>query len=269
MIKKIKLIIIYFINRGLFNYKRPIYRPFIYSLASRYVDFCRGEHNSNMITNGEYRLLDLVFKKKDIKIVFDVGANVGDYVKHILSYRDTIKVYCFEPDSTTFGKLMKNVSTSKNIYLENIALGETIGNREMYINKDSPELNSFYDMEQENYNIEKKVVKTDTLDEYCKRKNIKHIDLLKVDTEGHELFVFQGAKNLFKDKSIDMVQFEFGNAAIYSRVFFKDIYDFFIQNEYDIYKVKPITLEKVKYCPEYEKIMYANFIAIRKGVAIE
>ena len=41
-------------------------------------------------------------------------------------------------------------------------------------------------------------VKTDTLDNYCEENNIDNIDILKIDTEGSELEVLEGAKNILK-----------------------------------------------------------------------
>jgi FkbM family methyltransferase len=262
-----KNFIIQRINSFLFNYKKPVYRTFLFHLARRYVDFFKGEHNSNMETNGEYRLLDLIFKKRDIKVVFDVGANRGDYAEHILAYNKKISLYCFEPDTATYKKLKETVGN--RVVTENVALADASGVKDMFINTDAPELNSFHDMEQKGYAMEKVTVKVDTLDQYCSRNNIQHIDLLKVDTEGHELFVFRGGKELFKNKAVELIQFEFGNASIYSKVFFRDVFDFFVSNGYVVYKVMPQRLEKVVYGPECEKVMYANFIALKEGVALE
>jgi len=61
----------------------------------------------------------------------------------------------------------------------------------------------------------------ETLDEYCLKNSIKHIDLLKMDVEGHELDVLAGSEALFVHKAISMVLFEFGGKNIDSRTFFR------------------------------------------------
>ena len=50
---------------------------FIYRFCKRYVDYYKGENNSDMLSNGELRFLKCVLPK--CKIVFDVGANIGKW----------------------------------------------------------------------------------------------------------------------------------------------------------------------------------------------
>ncbi len=49
-------------------------------------------------------------------------------------------------------------------------------------------------------------VKTNTLDNFCKIKQIKRVDLLKIDVEGSELDVLKGAKKLLN--SVRIIQLE-------------------------------------------------------------
>ena len=51
-------------------------------------------------------------------------------------------------------------------------------------------------------------VQARTLDHFCTEHAILHIDLLKIDTEGADLLVLQGVKNLLKTKAIDAVMLE-------------------------------------------------------------
>lgn len=47
-----------------------------------------------------------------------------------------------------------------------------------------------------------------TLDKFCHSRNIKFIDLLKIDVEGHELGVLRGAKNMLSSNSIHFIYAE-------------------------------------------------------------
>ena len=49
-----------------------------------------------------------------------------------------------------------------------------------------------------------------TLDTLCKELSLDHIDYLKIDAEGAELKIIQGAKNLLMRHNIKYVQFEYG-----------------------------------------------------------
>lgn len=267
-----KKIIIKLIKSYLFNYKHPKYRKFIYDISRQYVNFYRNDQNSHMETNGEYRFLLNFFKNYHPKVFFDVGANQGDYVSFILKHVTNISecsIHCFEPDSFVFKKLLEVTTNNPiNIQLNNVAVSDSVDIREIYINKEAPELNSFYDTQEEGFTISKVSVQTVTLDQYCDLHGVKIIDLLKVDVEGHELAVFKGANQLLQRHAIQFIQFEFGNAAIYSRTFFKDLYDLFVSKGYEVYKIMPLTLKKVEYGPDLEKITYANFLAVSKNVDV-
>ena len=65
-------------------------------------------------------------------------------------------------------------------------------------------------LQQENF-IE---VKTDTLDSFCEARNIKEISVLKVDTEGFELEVLQGAERLLKERRVKNLVFEISKGVM-------------------------------------------------------
>ena len=52
--------------------------------------------------------------------------------------------------------------------------------------------------------FEKIEVKTNTIDNFCKSKKIKNIDLLKIDAEGHEEYILKGAINLLKKNCVNI-----------------------------------------------------------------
>jgi FkbM family methyltransferase len=47
-----------------------------------------------------------------------------------------------------------------------------------------------------------------SLDTYCERNGIEHIDFLKVDVQGHEIQVFEGAARLLQAHAIDKILVE-------------------------------------------------------------
>ena len=56
--------------------------------------------------------------------------------------------------------------------------------------------------------FEKIEVKTNTIDNFCKSKKIKNIDLLKIDAEGHEEYILKGAINLLKKNCVNIIYVE-------------------------------------------------------------
>jgi FkbM family methyltransferase len=70
-------------------------------------------------------------------------------------------------------------------------------------------------------------VPTDTVDSFMARQRLDRVNVLKVDVEGHEMSVFEGAAKALADKAIDLVAFEFGLHQVQSRNFFVDFFDMF------------------------------------------
>lgn len=249
------------------NQNSFLYNKFLYELARRYTLFYRGESNSDMSTNGEYNFLTKLFKKYKIKTVFDVGANIGDYTDKILDLSSSVVVHCFEPSNEAF-EFLKKKAYPQRIVLNNIALSNFEGERKYFVKKGHTKHGSFYRLMNEHVGVKPKNVFTTSLDNYCIKNKVKNIDLLKIDTEGHEYKILMGAKKLLKSSSIDIVHFEYGYASIYARVFFKDIYELFCSYGYQLYKIKPFKIEKIAYNVEHEGCPYANFIASRKSIKI-
>ena len=82
--------------------------------------------------------------------------------------------------------------------------------------------------------FKKKRIKTVSLFSILKKKGIKKIDLIKIDTEGHELQVLQGIKN--KIKNIKYMLIEFHNDKIYVSYDPKKLHNFLIQNGFELAK---------------------------------
>jgi hypothetical protein len=68
-------------------------------------------------------------------------------------------------------------------------------------------------------------VEVSTVDDFMKANGITHLSLLKVDAEGHELAILRGAQHAIAAEAVDVIQFEFNEMNVMSRVFFKDFYD--------------------------------------------
>lgn len=58
-------------------------------------------------------------------------------------------------------------------------------------------------------------IELDTVDEYCRRAGIDHIDVLKSDTQGFDLAVLQGADAMLQRKSVRLIYIEVIFSAMY------------------------------------------------------
>lgn len=238
---------------------------FIYKLCRYYTNLFNGENNSNMLTNGE-----VVFLKNSahhFKVVFDVGANLGNWTEEILKLNKNIDIHCFEPSISTFKKL-NSKKFPKNVHLNNIALGAMNTKSEFYVYKDSPSLNSFYKRGGINtftkpFEIKKELVNIETLENYCKKNKIEMIDLVKIDVEGYEFEVLKGMGAMLKEGKIKRIQFEYGGCNIDSRILLKDFFTLLLPLGYDFYKILFNHLEHWKtYDQRVENFQYQNWLTV-------
>lgn len=244
------------------NRRHPRYYRTLFKFCSKYVDFCYGDNDFDRLTNGEYRLLKEITPRT--QVAFDVGANIGDYSQEILNIKSDVLIHAFEPDPRAFSEL-----TKKSVIANNCALGKTVGEAVLHIHKNKTALNSLLDLHADAELLEDRNVKVDTLDSYASSKNIAHIDFLKIDVEGFEFFVLEGGREMFKRKAIDIVQFEFSGATAFARSFLKDFIDFFESYGYSLYRIKPLSIEKVVYYPDQERFTLTNYLAMRDGLSMD
>jgi len=221
-----------------------------------------------MFINGELRFLKKNLREKDI--IFDVGANIGEWTRFVLNFNENIVIHCFEPSSKTFNLLMKNYFPI-NVICNNLGLSSQETEQELYSIKEGSGIGSlykrirFFKKNTTDSKILTERVRLDTLDNYCKKKNIDFISYLKIDVEGHEYEVFKGGKNLFKNSQINIIQFEYGGSFIDSHVFLKDIFDYFKDFDYNFYKIFPNSIKQVKsYNAKHENFQYQNWLIIKK-----
>jgi FkbM family methyltransferase len=244
------------LKRTVLNWNRPFYSEKLFEICKRYVDMWYGDNNFDRKTNGEYRVLMKIVP--NATVVFDVGANIGEYAEEILKINPKAEVHCFEPHPTSFNKL-KDIP----VHAHNLALSEKEGSMTLFQMERSTH-NSFYAAEHNKGGI---TVPVSTLDLFCARNKITHIDFLKIDVEGHEYAVLRGAEKMLKDKRIDYVQFEFSGASAAARTFLKDFVDIFDQNGYELYRIRGADIVAVVYRPDCERFTLTNYITIRKGAS--
>jgi FkbM family methyltransferase len=215
--------------------------------------------------SGEACFIENYVSKIGKGIVFDVGANVGDYSKILRKSNQDIEIYAFEPHPVTFQKLLKNTECL-DIKTFNVGVGSVAGALKLYDydNQDGSSHASLYkDVIEQIHkgNAVEHEVKIITLDEFANEHEIERVSLLKIDTEGHEMEVLKGFEQFIRANKVDLIHFEFNEMNVVSRVFFKDFWDFL--PNYDFYRMLPDGLAPIKhYSPVFCEIFaYQNIVA--------
>jgi FkbM family methyltransferase len=196
-------------------------------------------------------------------ILFDVGANMGEYSTAVSKLYPKSTTYSFEPAKTTFDILKKNVSLFPNIIPIKIAFGDERKNMTLYADYAGSSMASLYKRNLSHAGIkfdQSEIIVVETLDEWVTANGVVP-DYIKIDVEGFELSVLNGAiKTLEKVRAI---QFEFGGSALDARLNFRDYWIFFEKLNFRIYRYTPLGLLKIEEFSEQEEIYeFMNYIAI-------
>jgi FkbM family methyltransferase len=237
----------------------------LYKISLKGMNYDRGHVP---FANGEPFALKFAveqLKNKKPFVLFDVGANRGQYLQMIfkeIKHHSDFRIFCFEPQKDAFQSLNAIAGDSPNVVTENIALSNNAGTSTLYKNSSQSEYASLYPANYKQYNTKLSLaeeIKMITLDAYCKSHGIAEIDFLKIDVEGHEIEVLKGASGMLDRGKIQFIQFEFGLASIESRIFLKDFFELLIQ--YEIYRILPGGLERIIYSEYSELFLTTNYIA--------
>jgi FkbM family methyltransferase len=135
---------------------------------------------------------------------FDIGANTGLYSLIAASDNPRRLVYAFEPVPRVFDCLRRNVELNKlhNIHINPCAITNYDGEIALYVPNgaiptDASTLKGFRE------SAEIISVQAKAIDSFVIQNEIPKVDLMKIDTEGTEHEVLEGAKNiLIRDEPI-------------------------------------------------------------------
>jgi len=233
-------------------------------------DALSGYDRSDPFRNGEYKFLRTYLKSN--MIVFDVGANIGEYAQYILSINPNVRIFCFEPVFNTYAHLKINLSKEINsgkLVVNNFGLSDTKSESDIFIYDDLSGNNSLYF--NEIYGVSDKTLRKEkillkTLNEYTDLNNINKIEYLKIDVEGHESKVLFGATNLISKKSISCIQFEYNSNWKVSGAKLGEVFEFLLPFGYKFYRLTiwgkiPVKRFKVG----LENYKHSNYIALLDG----
>jgi FkbM family methyltransferase len=135
-------------------------------------------------------------------IFFDVGANIGLITFSVAARRRDLSIYAFEPDPENAERWRRNRALNPGVAakLEEAAVGAAAGRALVVRGQESGW--SFVAQPGEADGVAVSVV---SLDAYAFAHDITHIDVLKVDVEGYEARVLEGATSLLERGAIGFI----------------------------------------------------------------
>jgi FkbM family methyltransferase len=138
-------------------------------------------------------------------VAIDIGANVGLFT--CLMAGSGRHVHAFEPIPETFCRLKKNVQFNdllNRVHLNCLAVGKEQGLVSFQIDETDAATNRWTGSGElvQSTQVTTQLVATTSLDDYCRRQKIGMVDLVKLDVEGMEPYVLQGAQSLLAERRV-------------------------------------------------------------------
>jgi FkbM family methyltransferase len=232
----------------------------------------RNDVDNDPARNGERWLqarLLATFRDEPRMVVLDVGANVGHWTRMLLDQvpatrAESLDVYAFEPVASTMESFRARLGGHPNagrVHAEPVALSDADGTVEMYEVEPNGTTNSLHP--DPFVPARRVVIRTQTADGFCAAAGIAKVHLLKVDAEGHDFSVLQGAARLLAEERVMVAQFEYNHRWIYARHYLKDVFDLVRGLPYAVGKLTPERVEVYDgWHFEMERFFEANYVLI-------
>jgi FkbM family methyltransferase len=133
-----------------------------------------------------------------VKVIFDIGSNIGTTVLPFFYKFPQATIYAFEPDPHNFKRLSEHVALlgegAKRVKLFNVAVTDIHnGSIPFYIGTKDHWSSSILKRSVTKDSVE---VRTVNLDTVCSDEHIEKIDIMKMDIEGAEDLALDGFKKL-------------------------------------------------------------------------
>ena len=156
--------------------------------------------------------------------IVDIGAHHGESVDRFRQSFGDAEFHLFEPADSAFSVLMERFGGNTKIHLNHAAASDETGTRSLNICKFSLS-NSLHtpNTEWTSGNYPESIlevhgaesVQTVRLDEWLESEELKRIDILKIDTQGHEIAVLQGLGNQLRGSEISFIFLELNFDCLY------------------------------------------------------
>jgi len=153
--------------------------------------------------------------------IIDVGSNTGQFAIAAQKLIHPEKIFCFEPVSRSFDKLLKNTKRINSIECRKVACGAGSSIGQINVNKHSQSssilhrTNVHEDAFPSEIELKMESIQIETLDDCLSNKLFNTPALLKIDVQGFESDVLEGSKRTLSS-SVEMIMIETS---------FKELYD--------------------------------------------
>jgi len=164
-------------------------------------------------------------------VLFDVGASVGQTVRLYRQVFPQAEIHSFEPHPPSYQALCENTRGDDHVHLHQLAVSDGDGQCTLHVCS-IPVASSIFAFTAERTDwvppsvdeVAEISVHHTSIDTFCKTSRIPRIDVLKIDVQGAELKVLEGARRMLREQAIDIVYCEVFMVGLYeSQSWFWDV----------------------------------------------
>lgn len=227
----------------------------------------RGENLDDPERNGEYRTLDTIMGRLlgSRPVALDVGANIGDWAERFVRTTDGGRVFAFEPVSDTFRAISTRFAAEPRVECVNAAVSDQPGRCEIRVGGALSGSNSIYAMPGEAC-LRVETITAVSGDAFVAERNLRTIDFLKIDVEGHEVGVLRGFRRAIAERRIRFIQWEYNKTWIPAHVSLRDVFELLGAAGYRLCKLRPRgLLWYAHYDRTLDNFCYSNWIAVAEA----
>ena len=197
-----------------------------------------------------------------------MGGNTGGYTAALLSRIPAAQIRIYEPSRRNVEKLEDRFASHPNVQVFGFGLSDE--NVATVLHSDSPgsSLSSVFKRRLGyrgiSFDHTEKIELKRFEEQWRSSLQSAPISLCKIDVEGLELSVLRGMGEALSNTHV--IQFEFGGTHIDSKVFFRELWEFFDDSQWAIWRVSPLGPVLI---PSYDEGLEhfdgsSNFLAVKK-----
>lgn len=236
----------------------------------------RGEGPNGMETNGEKALIEGVAALAGrsagaaAPVILDCGANKGEWTALARSAFGNAGIaasfHMFEPSPRTRELITQRFAAHADVTIHPVALSDSEGEAQFHLVSATGGTNSLVMTDQAPE--ETITVRTARGADFCTSLGIEAIDLLKIDTEGHDYAVIEGFSAMLERQAINVIQFEYNHRWLLSGRSLRSIFDLAGRYGYQVGRTDVAGLEVyADWNPELDRFFEWNYVLLAPGMA--
>lgn len=200
---------------------------------------------------------------------FDIGANLGEWTAEVARFADggiDWTVDLFEPVDGSFAHVSALFADEPRIQCHKAAVSSDVGSAQMVVVGETSGTNHL--SAHAAADVRTITVPLTTIAAQMEARDIDRIDLIKIDTEGHDIEILRGLRALLDRRAIGVVQFEYNWRWLPNKGSLYEVFQLIRDTGYRLARVCPDGLAIFpEWNAELDRYFEANYALIAPDMA--